>query len=56
VVLVSSSGKTLDVALDTPGLGLTVNNCGELKLIDAREGFHRIFSAITQIRGVAGSP
>jgi hypothetical protein len=55
VILVSSNGTTLDVALDVPGLGLTANNRQQLKLIDAREGFHRIFAAITEIRDVADS-
>jgi hypothetical protein len=38
------------VELDAPGLALTMNSREELKLIDTREGFHRVLADITEIR------
>jgi hypothetical protein len=50
VALVSTSGNMRFVELDAPGLALTMNSREELKLIDTREGFHRVLADITEIR------
>jgi hypothetical protein len=52
VKLVSAGGDTSVVAIHAAGLALTVNHRQELKLVDTREGFHQIFGAIVEIRGV----
>lgn len=50
VALVSASGEARVVMLDAPGLALTTNNRHELKLVDTREGFHRILCPVVEIR------
>jgi hypothetical protein len=52
VELVSANGDVRVFALDTPGLALTTNHRQELKLVDTREGFHRILAPIVEVRGV----
>jgi IPT/TIG domain len=49
-ILVSTSGDARVVTLGTPGLALTTNHRQELKLVDTREGFHRILGPIVEVR------
>lgn len=51
VELVSANGDVRVVALGTPGLALTTNHRQELKLVDTREGFHRLLAPVVEVRG-----
>jgi hypothetical protein len=50
VELVSANGDARVVALGMLGLALTTNHRQELKLIDTREGFHRILAPVVEVR------
>jgi hypothetical protein len=53
VEFVSVSGDSRIAMLDAPGLALTMNYRQELKLVDTREGFHRILAPIVEIRDMS---
>ena len=50
VQLISCSGDRADFALDSPGLALTANRHGRLKLIDARTGAKAVLGDLIALR------
>ena len=50
VQLTSCSGERADLALDSPGLALTANRHGRIKLIDARTGAKAVLGDLISLR------
>lgn len=50
VELISCSGERADLALDSPGLALTANRHGRIKLIDARTGAKAVLGDLIALR------